>query len=404
MPAMNAGGPADTGANADAVAEPQTTPEAAPPPTAPQSDAESAARERAFKSDLMDRLEIPQDLHEQILGKAEPEAEPADHPATEPEQQPAPEEAEDPEGEDEPEADDKSDPATPSPFKDPKVRKRIDRITRQREEARQEAERLKAELEKVQQQPDTQTEANVNNAVATGALSNVRNERDLNQVVSKAQSLLDWCDANPDGVTTGEGDNQRFIEPTEIASWRRNAERTLLNAPQKRQEIRDFTAVRQSWDAQAQTEFPELFNKESEDYAAATQLVRAAPWVAALPEANYVLGVMVLGQKTLQSRRATNVSKGNGHAAAAAEPNPDIPPALTPEARRLRAQVPLAPVAPRPPSADGSAAGRTKRVTDAMQQLAADPDGSARSLANAFAAISADRSRSANRGRAPVAV
>lgn len=413
MPAEGAGAESPTNqpgaaAQAEAAGTKPVT-QGSQAPTAPDRAAGSSV-----SSGLLDKLGIEPELHEHILGKQAPPAkqEPASLGGEEEGETSG---AQTEEGEHEDEGGDDGTPGADkgksSPFEDPKVQKRMARFTRRLEEKDDELAQLRAELEKSKTVAEP---AGDKPAAQPVGLENVRSERDLNKVVRDAQALLEWCDANAEGITTGEGESQKFIAPEEVAKWRRNAERALLNAPEKRVQLRDFTAQRQQVDAGTYAIVPELFDKESELHKSALEILKIEPAIANRADANLILAAYTLGRAELEKRAvalkakngaARNGDNGNGANHDDGNEHPeDIPAILSPEARRLRAQVPIAPVTPRAPSSGEPSGGRSKRFKDAMQNLAADPDGGTGSLSAALSALRSDETRTgAGERRSPVA-
>ncbi len=254
-----------------------------------------------------------------------------------------------------------------SPFKDPRVQQRLGKARRQKErletaleQAERERDELKAKLEGDARQQGPQAPP------SKGALGQVTNEADLNRWVSEAETAVDWCDENAEGTTVGEGESAKFISPEEVAKYRRQAEKIVLHAPERRLQIRDslqtVTVATNHFNGQAKERYPWLFQPESREYAEAMQLMQTEPAVQLAlsqnpgfqqsPARNLLLGYVITGMKA---------SRGN--AQPGAEPlNPDLPPSL------VRKHPPLAPVTAGPPSRSAAPNG-TKRVAEAMQTV-----------------------------------
>src|SRR5205814_3767697 len=94
----------------------------------------------------------------------------------------------------------------------------------------------------------------------------VATEAQLNTEVSRAKALREWCDANAEGVTVGEGDKQEFYDPNKIAAFRREADKILTDAPERRDQIRNFAQARQVYDQTAYTVMPKLFDRAAEEH------------------------------------------------------------------------------------------------------------------------------------------
>jgi hypothetical protein len=374
MPAANAASPgvngdatqnnASNGAPAQA-AENQSLP--ASPETAESSSSPSGLRGLAAKlnlpADITDRLEAdaaarneeePPRKQKAEIGKAESE-ETVDTATTEQEEEQEHEEEHEEDG---------------SPFSDPRVKKRLGKETsktrkeRERAEAAEErAEALEQQLATATQQQQAQVPQGPQAPTNKGLLGNVTNEQQLEQWEAHATDQMEWCDRNPDGVTVGEGASQRFVEPAEIAKYRKDMEKVLLQAPKRRQEIRDAlwqqTRALDKFNTIAREEAPELWDPQAPGYTdpgtflkeddMIMSFLRDHPAVANDPRSNLLLTRYARGY---QARGTT-----------AAKPlNPDLPPSL------VRPHPPLAPVTAGPPSRSAAPNG-SKRMNEAMQAV-----------------------------------
>jgi hypothetical protein len=290
-------------------------------------------------------------------------------------------------------------------FKDPRVQKRLAKAARQRDrlvdialdglgatedeidavksskDPIAEAAALKGELMQrvsAQQQQQVHVPQGPQAPATKGLLGHVTNEASLTATEDHALAQMEWCDANADGTTVGEGSAARFVEPSEIAKYRKEMEKILLQAPRRRQEIRDAVGQRmqavQRYDTIAREEAPDLWDPKSEGSKQLAQIgqedeviqgfMRRNPDIANDPAINvlltrYVQGYLARGNKSAQPL------------------NPDLPPSL------IRKHPPLAPVTAGPPSRSAAPNG-TKRVAEAMQHLA--EDGSPQALTAAIRA------------------
>jgi hypothetical protein len=277
-------------------------------------------------------------------------------------------------------------------FKDPRVQKRLAKAARQRDrlvdialdglgatedeidavksskDPIAEAAALKGELMQrvsAQQQQQVQMPQGPQAPVSKGLLGHVTNEQQLAQLEDQTNANIDWCDKNADGVTVGEGTAARFVEPSEISRYRREMEKILLQAPRRRQEIRDAVGQRmqavQRYDTIAREEAPDLWDPKSEGSKQLAQIgqedeviqgfMRRNPDIANDPAINVLLTRYVQGY----------LARGNK----AERPlNPDLPPSL------VRKHPPLAPVTAGPPSRSAAPNG-TKRMSEAMQDVLA---------------------------------
>lgn len=223
--------------------------------------------------------------------------------------------------------------------------KRVGKLSRQKaelleraEKAEEEREALKAQLEGIQP---------VTVAPHSGdVLANVQNEQQLAQVVQEARVARDWCRQHPQGVTLNEGkDNEQFISPEEIATSLSRAEDVLMfEVPRKNAELQQ----RHQYDGLARTHYAPIFDRKSEDYQVANALLAQLPGLATHPAKNLILGDYLRGV-----RARLGETKPNGTTT------------LPPELNR-----PIPPIAPNVPTAPrgGAAQPSRKKADQAMNQ------------------------------------
>lgn len=163
----------------------------------------------------------------------------------------------------------------------------------------------------------------------------------------EAKEAMRWAkkqlDAEADGEQLPEGWNRkllkRVVEDTEMA-----LEDYL---PQREQFIRAQQQISQA----AVKEFPFLTDRSAPEYQMAQAAKRANPWLQGLPNADWIVGVQILGLKALEERKA-----------AAAKPKAEpAKPKVTPKPSSDQTAV----------SASGSSS-RTASTTIARQGLEAE--------------------------------
>ncbi len=262
--------------------------------------------------------------------------------------------------------------------------KRIGKVWKQRRSAEDRAYQLEEALQTAQGQIQEfqQGQASAQNAAprgSAGVLGNVTSEAQLNQFVAEAQHVMDWADDNADGATVSEGKEERFIEPQKIAKMRRDAERVLLGASDRRMQLREFHVARQHFDSVAQSEYPDLFDPQSEDYQRAQAVLRQLPWLAQAPERNVILGDFLAGMHTRVSRQnggqqarqtslaPPNAQRQNGRGWEESHPGEstrDLDPRFT------APRAPIAPHTAKPPGRS-AAPSQNKKVDGAMNNVVA---------------------------------
>jgi hypothetical protein len=229
-------------------------------------------------------------------------------------------------------------------------------------------------------------------------LGHIRSEQDLNKELARARAVMDYCDANPEGVTAQDKDgNDVFRSPQELDRWRREAEKVVLNAPLRLDSIRQFTSQRTQYDTVARETWPELFPKKGEttpEYLYAVNVLREFPQLANHPQANFVLGMLVEGRKALDARVKAEAPNTKHQT-----PNGEQKQRAISDVAFNTPRVPLAPHSASAPNRNGNSASPRKKVDEAVNDLMADPDGGSAALAQVFNAKDAAASSSSPKPR-----
>jgi hypothetical protein len=378
---------AGQGQQAEAAATPQTTADE------PRTDA------GANRGSLMDFLDIPADVQGQLKPREAQSELPGDIPTSSSEEpeSPPPTEEEVPSRDEEAadESEEEAEEEQPTQEQQPKIdkrQKRINRLTRQKSELQSKLDAAYAQAEEMRQQLEhiqgKQQQAAGITTPSVGRLGWIGSERQLIQEVSKANAVIEWCDQNPDGVTTGSGENEQYVEPETIAHWRREAEKVVLNAPIRREELREFSSAQNYYVGLVQENWPELLDQRSPEYQMAVAILQRYPFLAQTPQGIYAAGLAIEGAKSLDAR---NAAKANGQK----QQHRDI------DERAFGPRVPLSPHVANPPTRTATPSSK-QRLNEAMSNLVKDTDGSATSVAAAFSAMDAARPQQRPTGKTPV--
>jgi hypothetical protein len=361
----------------------------------PQTEVADAPREPADKprtqtggESLLSFLDIPADVQEQLKPREAQVELPGDVPIPpETQEPPPPSEDEQPSrdgeaaDESEEESEDEQPPAA-AQAEAPKLdkrQKRINRLTRQKSEIQGKLDATFAELEEARRQltlvQGQQQQAAAGAApIAPNRLGWIVSEQQLLQEVSKADAMIEWCDANVEGVTVGDGN---YIGPEQIAYWRREAQKIVMAAPLRRDELRAFSGARNFYDGLTREAWPEIVDQSTPDYQIAMSLKAKYPILTQMPEGDYVTGLLIEGGKSLDARNAAKSKNGQRQ-------HRDI------DERAFAPRVPLSPHVANPPSRPVTPSSK-QRLNEAMSNLVKDVDGSAASVAATFAALEAAR-------------
>jgi hypothetical protein len=366
----------------DAAAAPQTTADE------PRTDAGQN------RGSLMDFLDIPADVQGQLKPR-EAEAElPGDiSPPPEEPESPPPTEEEPPSQDEEAGEEETEEEEQPAAEQQPKVdkrQKRINRLTRQKSELQNKLDAVYAENEQIRQylaqQQEQQQPAAGTKPPSVGRLGWIKSEQQLAQEVSNADEVIEWCDRNAEGVTTGSGENEEYVDSEKIARWRREAEKLVLHAPMRREELQKFGQAQNYYNGLVQENWPEILDQRSPDHQMAVAILQFYPWLQQTPQAWYAAGLVIEGAKALEARTA---GKANGQ-----RQHRDI------DERAFAPRVPLAPHTANPPTRTGTPSSK-QRLNEAMSNLVKDSDGSSSSLADVFGAIEGARPHRTG-GKTPV--
>lgn len=271
---------------------------------------------------------------------------------------------------------------------DPKLRKKLEkrfgRMTRKSARLEEALERQEQELGAYRERQGGAQAHQAANGTPQ-ALGEVRSEQNLDQLIAYHEAVIDLATQNPDGVQIGEGDAAKFLPPEELATLRRGSEKFMRGSERRRRELREHAAQRQSYDAQAIRDFPEVMKKDTPEFQTAVKLAGRYPWVCQLPEANYALGLMVEGFKALNGRVSKSKSKNGANGAGGN--NEDLDERLTPEYQRENIP-PTAAAIPNKPQRSPASAGLNAKKADQIAKNFTRPQGATTAnLASAFEAL-----------------
>jgi hypothetical protein len=328
-------------------------------------------------ADVMKRLGIPADVQAQIAPKPEPEeTEPAEDEGEPPEPEPEPVAAE---ADEEEESEEEVQPEVRLDKRD----KRIGKLTRQKKEAQERADKLEAELEKVRAEGEKRAS---DQKAKEDVVPASKEQSDLEGKLSLAKSTVAWCKENSDGGTLEHDGKEVYLDADEVSRFQEFYQDEVLRiTPElviaKREARQHFQAERSNADSQAKRNWPDMFDRSKEDYQIAQNLVREFPPIANYPYANYVVGLVIEGIKSLKAREP----QSNG-----SKKHRDI------SERAFEPRVPIAPHSANPPSRDVRPSP-TKKYDQAMSTLV--KEGGRDNLVAALAAMDETQPQTGPKGR-----
>lgn len=198
------------------------------------------------------------------------------------------------EAEDDEEAEPANEPSEDADRGLPKgVKKRIDKLVAKRREAEQEAERLRAELERLGQEalkPARATEIRKNPYAKLDTVEQIQSE------IERAKQVRRWCEMNPEGgvIKDAKGNDVDYS-----AEQVRNMKIRALDAleehlPAQLAYINNFQQVEQH----VAKEYPWWKDKSSKERQIAEAFIQYFPEITRFPDYKMVLGDYVRGVKS----------------------------------------------------------------------------------------------------------
>lgn len=194
-----------------------------------------------------------------------------------------------------------------------KIQRRIDKLTAARKSAEEKAAALAAEAEEAKARV-AEYEAQLNEAArpvlsptADNPLADVDTQDALDAKIKSAQEVRRWALRNTDGATVKKPDGSEvYLDADQIKDYLIKADDVLtLHAPARQQ----WLAQRAPAVEAAKNLFPDIFRKGTPMHQAFTATVRQAPELLKLPQAEYWVGLALLGEQTLMAKQGAQAAK-----------------------------------------------------------------------------------------------
>jgi len=226
--------------------------------------------------------------------------------------------------------------ADPAPDK---VQRRIDRLTAEKHELREERDVIKAELETLRKQAEAKPP--IVTIEPDNPLSSLTDASALQAEIDKAQAALDWADDNRDGGTVTIAGEEKFYDADAVKQIKANAKSLLRNAPKQQ----EYLKLREGLLPAAQAAYPELFQQGTVPKAYLDASLKAYPWLTRFPGYELIVGDAFVGQnmreaKFEQMQRKQSSSKATKSPAPAAKvmktPSPGARPKVSGSEAALR--------------------------------------------------------------------
>jgi len=211
-----------------------------------------------------------------------------------------------------------------------KVQKRIDRLTAEKHELREERDVIKAELEALRQQAESKPP--VVTVDPENPLSSFTDAAALEAEINKAQAVLDWADDNRDGGSVTVNGEEKFYDADAVKQIKANAKSLLRAAPKQK----EYLQIREQALPEAKAMYPELFQPGTVPKAYLDASLKAYPWLTRFPGYELIIGDAFVGQNMREARlkqqqRKQSSSKATKSPAAAAKVPKTPSPAASPK-------------------------------------------------------------------------
>jgi hypothetical protein len=194
-----------------------------------------------------------------------------------------------------------------------KIQRRIDKLTAARKSAEEKATALAAEAEEAKAKV-ADYEAQLNEAArpvlsptADNPLADVDTQDALDAKIKSAQEVRRWALRNTDGATVKRPDGTEvYLDADQVKDYLIKSDDVLtLHAPARQQ----WLAQRQPALESAKSLFPDIFKKGTQMHQAFTATVKQAPELLKLPQAEYWVGLALLGEQTLMAKQGAQAAK-----------------------------------------------------------------------------------------------
>ena len=194
-----------------------------------------------------------------------------------------------------------------------KIQRRIDKLTAARKSAEEKATALAAEAEEAKAKV-AEYEAQLNEAArpvlsptADNPLADVDTQDALDAKIKSAQEVRRWALRNTDGATVKKPDGSTvWVDSDQVKDYLLKADDVIsIHGPARQQ----WLAQRQPAVEAAKNLFPDIFRKGTPMHQAFTATVKQAPELLKLPQAEYWVGLALLGEQTLMAKQGAAEAK-----------------------------------------------------------------------------------------------
>ncbi len=182
------------------------------------------------------------------------------------------------------------------------LRKRVNKVVAQRNEARAEAERLKGEVQQLTQNLNTRESQPTNVRGAIDRFSGHPAVKNIEARLSQAEQTLDWCEVNADGGEMDIGNGKTIsLTPEQVREMRKVADNDRIDLRTQRSvKVSELhgaeEARRKAADVRAAQVYPWMQNQQSPEFQMAVKIGMEIPGLIHSPEMILHMGDLVRGR------------------------------------------------------------------------------------------------------------
>ena len=173
-----------------------------------------------------------------------------------------------------------------------RAQKRINQLVRQKKEAQEESEELRAQLK---EKPETAEPVLVSNAL--NPYFKLQSQSEVEAEIKKQREIRKWCEMNPEGSEiTGNDGKEIELSAEDVRRYKVDAMDALeQHLPDQKKYVRES----KEWKAETEKVFPFWKDRSSAAYQEAREFLEKVPELQRMPSYQYLIGATMLGLATL---------------------------------------------------------------------------------------------------------
>ena len=177
------------------------------------------------------------------------------------------------------------------------VKKRIDKLSAKRREAEAEVERLRLEVERLEQEANKPAQI----PDSSNPFSHLRTLEEINREADEAKKVRRWCEMNPDGaiVTKADGEEVEYTAEDVRKIKIRSMDALEEHLPKRAQ----FLQAYNQFENVAQKDYVWWKDRSSKERQMAESFIKAFPEILRAPDHKLVLGHLITGIKVYENQK-----------------------------------------------------------------------------------------------------